>query len=176
MDDGASQGRTATGAREKVTWFPSAARIFAGSDAAETKWYYGLLAKSGAVGEIAVCLFRAQKCSSRAKKYRGGIRGVGSFRSLSYGRKSWSISELCQKLAAHPECGITFGWKKEGDGQIVPEWIIYVDLPEGQVSFHSTQRYEGPDYPGEWDRQRKSEERILKFCDRVCESRLSVTT
>jgi len=42
-----------------------------------------------------------------------------------------------------------------------------VDLPEGQVSFHSLARYAGPDYAGDWDGQRKSEERILRFCDQV---------
>lgn len=158
-------------------WSPDALRIYSGSDGAETKWYYGLLAKSGPIGEIAMNLFRAQKCSSRAKKYRGGIRGVGSFRSMAYDRKGWSISELCKILAAHPECGISFGWKKDGAGDpaLVPEWVLYVDLPEGQVSFHSFSRYGGPDYPGEWDKQKKSEERILKFCDRVCRSRLAQT-
>lgn len=110
-------------------------------------------------------LFRAQKCSSRAKKYRGGIRGIGSFRSIAYDRKGWSIEELCKALAAAPNLGISFGWKKD---PLMPgaEWVLYVDLPEGQVSFHSVQRYLGPDYPGDWDKQHKSEERIIAFCDR----------
>ncbi len=43
-----------------------------------------------------------------------------------------------------------------------------VDLPElGQCSFHSPERYAGPDYPGEWDGRRASEERILAFCQKV---------
>ncbi len=40
-------------------------------------------------------------------------------------------------------------------------------LPDGQVSFHSTERYDGPEYEGDWDGQRQSEERILAFADGV---------
>src|SRR6266852_517402 len=116
----------------------NALEVYAGSDGELTKRYFALLMRSGPVGEIAVNLFRAQKSSARAKKYRGGIRGKGSFRSMAYDRKGWSISELCKVLAAHPECGVSFGWKKDPKSEFVgPEWVLYVELPEGQVSFHS---------------------------------------
>jgi hypothetical protein len=32
-----------------------------------------------------------------------------------------------------------------------PDKHVYIDLPTGQVSFHNGARYDGPDYPGEWD-------------------------
>ena len=49
-------------------------------------------------------------------------------------------------------------------------WVVYIDIPQGQVSFHSPDRYIGPDYMGEWDGSHMSEERILSYCDRVLSS------
>jgi hypothetical protein len=89
---------------------------------------------------------------------------------MAYERKNWSIEQLCRALAAHPELGIVFGWKKDPAVRLGPNWVLYVDLPEGQVSFHSTQRHNGQDYCGEWDREQKSEERIIAFCERVFHS------
>jgi len=117
-----------------------------------------------------VNLFRAQKCSTRAKVYRGGLRGIGSFRSLAYQRKAWSMKNLCDCLAEHgSELGINFGWKRDPNTPLhdAPSWVLYVDLPQGQVSFHSPTRYAGPDYPGEWDGVRASCERVLAFCEAV---------
>ena len=39
---------------------------------------------------LAVNLLRAQKCSERAKQYRGG-NGNGSYRDQAYRRKQWSM-------------------------------------------------------------------------------------
>lgn len=169
-------GREAEGkVRDAVINPPNldALRVYAGSDGELTKRYYALLALSGPVGEIAVNLFRAQKCSARAKKYRGGVRGLGSFKGMAYDRKGWAIEQLSKALAAHPELGIEFGWKKDPKmSEYDPCWVLYIDLPEGQVSFHSVARYAGPDYPRDWDQQKKSEERILSFCNRVVAERL----
>ena len=63
---------------------------------------------------------------------------------------------------------IEAGWGRD-EAQTFNKWVLYVDLPEGQVSFHSPERYEGPDYPGQWDGRRLSEERIISFCQRVFE-------
>ena len=65
-----------------------------GSDAAATRCFYGRLIFCGPLGLIAINLFRAQKCSARAKQYRGGIRGVGSYKVLAYQRKEWSLASL----------------------------------------------------------------------------------
>lgn len=148
-----------------------AIEIYRTSRGEETRRYYAALQERGPLGVVAMNLFRAQKSSSRAKHYRGGIKGVASFRSLSYSRKNFSLEELAKALLANPELAIRFGWKRD---PLMPEanWVLYVDLPQGQVSFHSTERFAGPDYPGDWDRQRKSEERILAFCDSVFDSSL----
>lgn len=45
--------------------------------------------------------------------------------------------------------------------------VLYVDLPQGQVSFHSTAKYAGPSYDGDWDGQPKSEQRILECADNI---------
>lgn len=44
-------------------------------------------------------------------------------------------------------------------------WVLYVDLPTGQVSFHAPERGAGPNYPGKWNGVRGvSGERIVCWC------------
>ena len=50
-----------------------------------------------------------------------------------------------------------------GNAAIVASWVLYVELPAGQVSFHSPTRGTGPDYTRDWDQQHASEERIIAF-------------
>lgn len=141
--------------------------VYNGSEGALTRAYYAALEQRGPAGIVAVNLFRAQKCSTRAKKYRGGVRGVGSYRGMAYDRKAWSMGNLCAALAEHGEAlGIAYGWKRDPLALTNP-WVLYVDLPNGQVSFHSPTRGEGSDYAGEWDAMHASEQRILAFCDGV---------
>jgi hypothetical protein len=147
----------------------TALEVYAGSDGAETRAFYAELETLGAIGLVAMNLFRAQKCSSRAKVYRGGIRGKGSYRSMAYDRKGWSLKQLCEILQAHSsEVGIAFGWGRD-ESEHLNSWVLYVDLPCGQVSFHSPERYEGSDYQGQWDGKRASEQRIIQFCQSVLE-------
>jgi hypothetical protein len=132
------------------------------NDGDVTKLYYAELSTSGPYGELAVALFRAQKRSSRAKDYRRG-----KWRRAAYDVKSWSMGEVCRILK---QLGaFNWGWKQ--DPQTVfgeePSWVLYVDLPQGQVSFHSPSRLSGPDYLGDWDGQRMSADRICTFCDYV---------
>lgn len=138
-----------------------AADVYAGSDGVKTRQYYAELLERGIIGTIAVNLFRAQKSSSRAKVYHGKYRG------MSYDKKQWSMDVLCDSLLqGGAGLGITFGWCKD-EGSYVP-WVLYVDLPTGQVSFHSPARGKGPDYPKAWDGiAGASESRILEFCEGV---------
>jgi hypothetical protein len=138
--------------------------VYAGSDGDLTTRYYAELQKRGAIGLVAVNLFRAQKCSARAKKYTRRYKGA------AYDRKSWSLDNLCAILAEHAgELGIRYGWKLDPDTPLrgEPAWVLYVDIPQGQVSFHSPSRGAGPDYPEEFDGEHKSAERIIAFCDAV---------
>ena len=147
--------------------------VYNGSDGDLTKRYYEELQKRGPLGMIAMNLFRAQKCSARAKVYRGGIRGQGSYRGMAYERKEYAIEMLCAKLAADDgELGIIFGWKRDPNVILKGDeaWVLYVDLPVGQVSFHSPCRFAGPDYAGDWDGQYASGDRVLAFCDQVMQN------
>ena len=54
--------------------------------------------------------------------------------------------------------------------------VLYVDLPQGQVSFHSRVKYDGPEYGGDWDGKYKSEERIVEFADAVVARSVANTT
>jgi hypothetical protein len=149
---------------------PSALEVYAGSDGALTTRYYAELSQRGPIGLIALNLFRAQKCSTRAKKYRGGIRGHGSYKSMAYDRKSWSMGNLSDALIVHAsKLGMRWGWKEDPSTPFGEQssYVLYVDLPQGQVSFHSPTRGKGPEYPAEFDGEHKSEERILAFCDSV---------
>jgi hypothetical protein len=146
-----------------------AIEVYKGSDGDQTRAFYAMLEQRGPIGKIAVNLFRAVKCSSRANVYRGGIRGQGSYRSMAYDRKNWAIANLCTILQDHAaDWGIGWGWKQD-PVQEYHDWVLYVDLPDGlgQVSFHAATRGVGPDYPFEWDNSHKSPERICTLCDRV---------
>ncbi len=151
-----------------------AADIYLGSDGEATKRYYAELEAIGPIGIVATNLFRAQKCSARAKVYRGGIRGRGSYRSMAYDRKQWAMDNLCRALAEHSESlGIRYGWKRD-EATVFgnrASWVLYLELPQGQVSFHSPTRGEGPEFAGDWDGVRRSMERILQFCDEVLMNR-----
>lgn len=141
-----------------------------GSDGEATKALYAKLEHYGTTGVLAVNLLRAMKCSSRAKVYRGGIRGQGSYKRMAYDRKQWALDNLCKELSANAEqLGIQWGWKEDptvvfGENK---SYVLYVDLPQGQVSFHSPVRGAGKDYEGNFDGQHKSEERIIEYTEAI---------
>lgn len=135
------------------------------NDGEVTKAYYAELNSRGPFGEIATALFRAQKRSSRAKDYRRG-----QWRRKAYDVKSWSLGEVCRLLTDYRDTvGITFGWKQDPNVLFgnSASWVLYVDLPQGQVSFHSPDRGSGPDYIGTWCGEHRSAERIVMFCDSI---------
>jgi hypothetical protein len=143
----------------------TALQVFTQQNGEVTSAYYAQLNSCGPAGQVAVALFRAQKRSSRAKDYR-----PGRYRRAAYDVKSWSIDEACRLLEAHgAELGLVWGWKEDPavvfDGRT--SWVLYVELPQGQVSFHSPDRGKGPAYAGEWDGQHASEGRIIAFCDSI---------
>jgi len=134
-----------------------AREVFDQNDGDVTKAYYAAMNAKGIDCQLGVALFRAQKRSTAAKRYRGR-----KYTQAAYDVKNWSMGEICRlaKLS-----GLRWGWKRD-PATTAYEWVLYVDLPNGQVSFHSPLRLEGPDYPGEWDGIRgASVERILAFCD-----------
>lgn len=141
--------------------------IYNGSDGEATKALYAKLEALGARGIVAMNLFRAMKCSARAKVYRGG-NGQGSYRSQAYGRKQWSIDNLCRAMVNHDEIlKMTWGWGRD-EKAIGFESVLYVELPVGQVSFHSERRADGPDYKGQWDGAKKTgPERVCRWVSRV---------
>lgn len=147
-----------------MTGIPHARLVFEGSNGDATKAYYALLAAKGPIGHVAMNLFRAQKCSTRAKLYRGR-----SYKDEAYGRKAWSLGLLIDCLVEHGQTiGVTFGWGTDAGAFEDHKHVLYVDLPQGQVSFHGTARGKGADYTKPWDGQRgMSPVRILAFCDQV---------
>lgn len=65
---------------------------------------------------------------------------------MAYDRKQWSLRNLCDALLTHgATLGITWGWRRDPAVTFNP-WVLYVELPTGQVSFHSPTRGDGPDY------------------------------
>jgi hypothetical protein len=145
-----------------------ASSIYHGSDGAATTRLYAVLEAIGPAGVVAMNLFRAQKASSRAKCYRGGMKGKGSYRSMAYDRKQWSLSNLADTLKEHAESiGVTWGWGEDPSTANYP-FVLYVDLPTGQVSFHSPERGEGPDYVWDWDGVKgASEDRVVDWTQQV---------
>jgi hypothetical protein len=143
-----------------------AIQVYQASDGQLTKRFYAELEKRGPAGHVAVNLFRAQKCSTRAKVYRGR-----RFKNAAYDTKQWAMQNLTAILAKHAEeLWIIWGWKQDPSTVFGEQasWVLYVELPrQGQVSFHSPTRGAGPDYASAFDGQHKSAERIIAFCDQV---------
>lgn len=140
--------------------------IYQGSNGEATKRMYDELTAAGPIGLLAVNLFRAQKASARAKVYRGG-NFKGRYRDQAYQKKQWSMENLCHILESYGEkLGIRWGWKEDLRATYHNQ-VLYIDLPNGQVSFHTDRRLEGPDYPGDWDGQHRSAQRIIIFADKI---------
>ena len=142
--------------------------VFNQSDGDITKGYYAAMNNKGIKGQLAVALFRAQKRSTAAKKYRRG-----KWRHAAYDIKNWSISEICRILNAMQafEMAPEWGWKRDPNTPGF-EWVLYVETPKGQCSFHSPDRLHGPDFKGEWKPIPNSEQSILAFCDSIWDGKL----
>lgn len=140
-----------------------ARQVFTQNDGEVTKAYYAEMNQKGLAGQLAVALFRAQKRSTAAKNYRRG-----KFRHSAYDVKNWSLSEICRILDAMSafEMAPPWGWKRDPKTPGY-EWVLYVDLPTGQCSFHSAERLNGPEYAADWDGIGMSQERIIAYCDSV---------
>lgn len=140
--------------------------VYKGSNGEATKAFYAQIETKGGVGILAVNLFRACKASERAKLYRGRARGRGSYRSMAYEKKEWSIGNLCEALT-EDAVGISWGWGVDQalrDRDDPHHHVLYIDLPTGQVSFHTGSRLAGPDYAKGWDGVRgASAERICRW-------------
>lgn len=160
-------GVIAKGIKMQRQW--TARQVFHGSNGGVTRSYCRQLEGLGQQGRIAAQLFRTQKASRRAKQYRGGVRQSNgrfvSYRELAYERKGECLEVLCDLLSEDSR-GIAWGWKGDSNVRVAPH-VLYVDLPQGQVSFHSELQYSGPVYSGDWDKTHASEQRILDFCDSV---------
>lgn len=140
--------------------------IYAGSNGEATTKLYCRLGEIHPAGAVALNLFRAHKCSARAKVYRGG-NSKGRYRDMAYDRKAWSVGLLTGTLHIHAgELGIRWGWKIDPK-QEVHRWVLYVDIPTGQVSFHAENRGLGPDYEGEWCGDHLSADRIIQWCEQL---------
>lgn len=138
-------------------------RVYQGSDGEATKRFYAELETIGPCGYVALNLFRACKSSERAKVYRGG-----GYRGKAYDRKQWAMDNLCRSLSMWSDTiEIVWGWGID-DKQDFHRHVLYVELPTGQVSFHTAARGEGPDYGKPWDGMRgQSADRIIRWCVRL---------
>jgi len=85
---------------------------------------------------------------------------------MAYERKEWSIGNLVTILERQAEAlAIRWGWQ-EDPATPVFAWVLYVDLPTGQVSFHTSARGAGPQYDVGWDGFRgASPGRIIRWCE-----------
>jgi hypothetical protein len=75
-----------------------------------------------------------------------------SSRQYRYMKKGYLLDELC-RLAAKQEC-FTWGWKKDPNPPANgAEWVLYFECNGIQCSFHAFERGDGPDFPGDWDKE-----------------------
>lgn len=121
-------------------------RVYRARNADATRALYADLAALGPAGEIAVNLCRAMKNSGMAKGYRRR-----SATAAAYDTKGWAMRNLAELLPAHAaRLGLTWGWGVD-PAQSYHRIVLYVDLPTGQVSFHTDLRLAGPDHAAGWD-------------------------
>lgn len=148
--------------------------IYEGSNGDATKGLFNELQLLGPAGELAINLFRAQKASARAKVYRGGRRG---FKGVAYDKKGWAIGNICDALTTHGAVlGMRWGWQPDPATEGYP-WVIYVDLPTGQVSFHAASRGKGPDYDIAWDGHvGASAGRVVRYIETLLEGARSIAS
>lgn len=131
------------------------ALIYAGTDGDATRALFDELCGHGVRGRLAMHLFRAQKCTARA------AIAVGTYRDLAVGRKKWALEQLADCL--RNEATYLFGWAVDPEDPRLP-WVLIVDLPNGQVRFHTAVKGNGPPYPGEWEgSDEQTLERVLAF-------------
>ena len=135
------------------------ARMFVHQAVDETVMLYRLLVNLGPAGIVSVNLLRALQASQMAKVYPPQIGRRGH-----YDRKDWSLDNLCIVLGLNAKAlGVVWGWGEDPERQ-AHRWVLYVELPTGQVSFHTAARGDGPDYPGRWDGQRgESSKRVIRY-------------
>lgn len=138
---------------------------FQASDGLRTRRILRELEQIGSLGRVAAQLLRAQKASGRAKEYRG------DYVAYAYRRKGESLERLCELLSHQQE--LVWGWGTDVEMERGPRHVFYIDLPRGQASFHSFERYGGPDYPREWDGRHASESNIIDFGERLYAERRS---
>jgi hypothetical protein len=133
--------------------------VYSDNNGERTFALYQHLESLGPAGVLAKHLFRAHKVSGKAKDYRGG-----GFRGMAYDRKGDSLVNVAGLLTTDAaRLGIRWGWKQDPKVFHNP-WVIYIELPTGQVSYHSPQRFDGPDFDGEWDEVRGvGDLRICRF-------------
>lgn len=138
----------------------TAQTVFDTSNGAVTQRYYDQLLQRGMRGVVALNLLRALKASKRAKVYSP------QWRKIAYEKKKWSMSILANTLTQHAaDLGVVWGWGRDKYARGYTH-VLYVDLPTGQASFHSPERFKGPDYVGEWSRE-PAIRSVLRFCDAV---------
>jgi hypothetical protein len=145
-------------------------RVYEGSDGQATMALYQRLDQFGPAGTLAVNLFRAHKTSGRAKVYSRRYRGA------AYDRKQWSIGNLVDVLGQHAgSLGIVRGWGVDAATIGYPH-VLYIDMPTGQISFHSPVRGPGADYAGEWDGAvGVGADRILRWIARLLDQKSAAT-
>jgi hypothetical protein len=108
---------------------------------------------------VAECA-KAQAASDRAKThaaanvhYLDWSGSEASYRAsrakvaADYAEKERALRAIC---ALAPAAGVVFGWGGDPESHAA-RWVLYVDLPAGQVSWHTRSRGTGPTYKGRWD-------------------------
>jgi len=127
-------------------------------------------------------LREAFKYSERAKQRPANGMTYREYRMMScskYTRQNYQASRLAREndyeekansleaaAEAALQCGIAAGWHENDDRESPIPYILYFDLPVGQVSFHSKAKCGLPEYSGEWDRVRDvSGQRIERAID-----------
>lgn len=151
--------KTSDGLFDSVT---SAEVAFDASDASLTIGYQDALLQRGAIGQVAFGLFRAQKRSAKAKKYRR------SNRRNAYDSKNDAIKYVDAALTLSKDVDYIEGWGWQYDPATIGyENVLYVQTCFGQCSYHCAQKFSDKVFRWEWDTNSSSRQTVLRLCDAV---------
>ena len=131
--------------------------IYYGSDGGATRRLMTRLEKTGQRGRIAAQLFRAQKASSRAKVYRGGIRdewgGVIRYKDLAYEKKEKELIGLTRGVLKADSQGLRWGWKPDPPHGVTPNSSYTPIYRTDRLASIRRSDTLVLIYEGEWDRR-----------------------
>ena len=143
-------------------------KAFYGYDAMAIQDVKARLKAGGLKGELADLLFEAERTDLNA----GVCRTTPACSWTSRHRRKWdrwirALKALVSFLdRSASQLGIHWGWQ-EHENQTGPFWVVFIDLPTGQVFYSAPERLTDHQYEGSMEWSESNEIPIFEFCEEI---------